>query len=503
MSAETVSSGLLQTLTERSRSLYSLPAVASRVLELTRQPDLDTRELRDCIQTDPALTVKILRVVNSSLFGLSREVSDLNHAIAHLGTKSLKMLVLSFSVPRELFHGADTTMLQNYWRRSLVRAVVAREISGRFQGDGGDEGFVAGLLQGIGMLVLLQYVGEPYRELLDELPTGGPALLEKETAKFGFNHTELTRRLLNDWGLPPSIVDKSEQPYDVNRVLAIPTYDRALSQVLHLTELLTSVMLDNDPKSLHELLETSKLYGASLSIEQMRDLVSILDEKVQALASILDVHIVSRERFADVLADAMLQMDMLIEEAATVTACSASSDEEETPSPDDGATVAPARKVSHSEFAQRVASLVTTSVQAEMPMSLALLEVDDFETIASLHSEEKTKSIVRSLSNTVYRLMGKMGMVLQVGDRRWAFGIVGSERQETVALIRWFHDEVRNWLRLRETITQHSVSISIGLASITSQSRGLASSELVDAAESCLGGAKLQGGNVMKSIELY
>ena len=58
--------------------LYSLPGVAMQVLQLTRNPHVDTRALKECIENDPAISSRILRVVNSSIFGLSREVTDLN-----------------------------------------------------------------------------------------------------------------------------------------------------------------------------------------------------------------------------------------------------------------------------------------------------------------------------------------------------------------------------------------------------------------------------------------
>ena len=90
---------LLDRFVRRSGELYSLPRVAAQVLELTRDEHLDARALKDCIECDPALTGKILRVVNSSLFGLAGEVRDLNQALALLGTKPLKLLVLGFSLP--------------------------------------------------------------------------------------------------------------------------------------------------------------------------------------------------------------------------------------------------------------------------------------------------------------------------------------------------------------------------------------------------------------------
>ena len=72
----------LDRLVAKAGQLHSLPAVAMEVLRLTDNPQVDARALKECIENDPALTGKLLRVVNSSLFGLSREVSDLNQALA-------------------------------------------------------------------------------------------------------------------------------------------------------------------------------------------------------------------------------------------------------------------------------------------------------------------------------------------------------------------------------------------------------------------------------------
>src|SRR5512140_210399 len=120
---------ILDRLTLRAGQLYSLPAVAMKVLQLTADPQVDTRALKECIENDPALTSKILRVVNSSLFGLSRQVSDLNQALSLLGTKPLKLLVLGFSLPSGMFLGVEGKTLTWYWRHTLTKAVAGREIS--------------------------------------------------------------------------------------------------------------------------------------------------------------------------------------------------------------------------------------------------------------------------------------------------------------------------------------------------------------------------------------
>jgi len=92
--------GLVQQFVERTGQLYSLPAVAMEVLRLTSEPKFDARAIKDCLERDPALATRVLKVVNSSLFGLSRPIGDLNQALALLGTRPLKMLVLGFSLPK-------------------------------------------------------------------------------------------------------------------------------------------------------------------------------------------------------------------------------------------------------------------------------------------------------------------------------------------------------------------------------------------------------------------
>src|SRR3954470_24808472 len=90
--------GLVQQFVEQTGQLYSLPAVAAEILHLTDQPQLDPRAIKKCLESDPALAARVLRVANSSLFGATRQVTDLNQALTLLGVRPLKLLVLGFSL---------------------------------------------------------------------------------------------------------------------------------------------------------------------------------------------------------------------------------------------------------------------------------------------------------------------------------------------------------------------------------------------------------------------
>jgi len=91
-------SSRVEQIAARATALYSRPTVALEIVQLTSEPQVDAHRLKECLEQDPALVCKILRVVNSSFFGLRREVVDLNQALALLGIKPLKLLVLGGSL---------------------------------------------------------------------------------------------------------------------------------------------------------------------------------------------------------------------------------------------------------------------------------------------------------------------------------------------------------------------------------------------------------------------
>ena len=183
----------LDHLAARCGQLYSLPGVAMQVLQLTRNPQVDTRALKECIENDPAISSRILRVVNSSLFGLSREVSDLNQALALLGIKPLKLLVLGFSLPSGLFLDVEAKTLLWYWKHTLTKAVAGRELSHRLWRIPGDEAFLAGLFQDLGVLVLFQQLGQPYARFLDRAVSHRPRSWRDRTAGVRVSHTRSCR----------------------------------------------------------------------------------------------------------------------------------------------------------------------------------------------------------------------------------------------------------------------------------------------------------------------
>ncbi len=122
---------------EKCSNLPSLPAVALQVLKLCQGEDLDLGQIAKVITNDPALSAKMLRLVNSPSYGLRQQVKTISHALALLGVNAVRTLALSFSLASDLRRktqpGLDLTI---YWKRSALSAVAGRELAVGQQ-DGG------------------------------------------------------------------------------------------------------------------------------------------------------------------------------------------------------------------------------------------------------------------------------------------------------------------------------------------------------------------------------
>src|SRR5262249_42794060 len=185
--------------------LHSGPGVAQKILALIRNAEFDMVEVAQCLEHDPALSARILGVVNSSRYGLAHKITSIRHAAAFLGRRSLQLVTLSFTLVDSFSRGPNRQMYLDYWRRALTMATVSHRVAERIGETGGDEAYAAGLVADLGVLALAQFSGAAYVTLYQKHPHG-PELVAAENETLGFNHAEAGARLLGRWGLPESVV---------------------------------------------------------------------------------------------------------------------------------------------------------------------------------------------------------------------------------------------------------------------------------------------------------
>src|SRR3954453_211820 len=315
----------LEEIASRAITLYSRPTVAMELMRLANQPSVEASALREGVAQDPALTCKVLRVVNSSLYGLNRPVADLNQAIGLIGLKPLKLLVLGFSVPDTLFAEVAARELEWYWTNTLTRAVAARLIAEQMWRQSGDEAFIAGLLQDIGILVLLRELGEPYAKFLTGVVDEKCHLASLEQDTLGFDHNQLSAALLARWQLPTRLVEAIAAPKKLARLSRMMPPDGDLPQILHLADMLMQLVGQRRLCVLSDLLEAGKLYRG-MTKSKLAMLVEGLQPQVDQLAQSLSLELIDERDYVQMLVDAHGQMATLGEQIAGDSAAASNED---------------------------------------------------------------------------------------------------------------------------------------------------------------------------------
>ena len=186
-----------------SSQLPTLPAVAVRLVELSKNDETEIRDVVQAIKADPALSAKLVKAANSTYFGIKSEVKAIERAVPLLGTTVSTSLALSFSLSdAAMTRGPVADHFKAYWKQSIVQAAAAEALGTRIAPAQASEFFLCGLLQDIGRLAMLKTIPQEYLPVLESVARDGVPLAEVETAQLGFDHVEIGAKLLEYWKLP-------------------------------------------------------------------------------------------------------------------------------------------------------------------------------------------------------------------------------------------------------------------------------------------------------------
>jgi diguanylate cyclase (GGDEF)-like protein len=265
-------------------SLPSLPAVAVRVVELTKDTNVSMDELASSIQNDQALAAKVLRTVNSSFYGLRQRCTTIHQAIVMLGLSAVKSLALGFSLVSSLGgEDGDGFDYVRYWRRGLYTGVAAKCVAHAAGRDFEDEAFLGGLLQDIGMMVMFRALGDRYVAVLQE--TGGDhrKLVRCEIAALEVQHPDIGAMLAQRWKLPEELVLPVKYH---ERPTAAPANHTDLVRCVGVGNFAHDVLTDEDPTpALRRFHERVKSWF-NIDGEQADELICKIAEGAKEISSL-------------------------------------------------------------------------------------------------------------------------------------------------------------------------------------------------------------------------
>jgi two-component system cell cycle response regulator len=188
-----------------SGALPSPTGIGLAILELTRDEDYSMGEITRVIQSDPALTGRILRIANSAGLAPAQPVTTVAQAAMRLGVRSVRNVALGFTLVSANRSGACRGFdYEDYWAHSLAVAVMAQGLAAVLGKVAPADAFTCGLVSGIGTLALASIHPERYAKMLERAAgeNGARDLLLHEREVFDLDHCELAAAMLRDWRLP-------------------------------------------------------------------------------------------------------------------------------------------------------------------------------------------------------------------------------------------------------------------------------------------------------------
>jgi putative nucleotidyltransferase with HDIG domain len=233
--------------------LVTLPDVFIRINQLVESPDSTIADIAQAVSQDPAFTVRLLRVANSPLYGLTSSIDTVSKAVSIIGTGRIRNLALSTAVA-DSFSGLSNSLvsMENFWRHSLYCGIAAKKLAKLAGRCDVEAVFTAGLLHDIGELVIFNRRPEQAKDALmrvldsaDEL-----ALYEAEQQVLGFDHAQVGGELAQQWQLPPMLAECIACHHDIYAAKIYPR-ENALIHIANIlaqmTELQTVEVTDVSP----------------------------------------------------------------------------------------------------------------------------------------------------------------------------------------------------------------------------------------------------------------
>lgn len=233
----------LETAVER---MPAFPKSVQKILELTRNINCAPKDIVSVIEKDPVVTMKILKVLNSTFYALPNKVTSVNRAVVFLGLNTVKNLALSFAsigvLPNSNSAGFD---MDRYLRHSLIAAGVARQLATSHAAKQIDpmDCYIAGLLHDFGKIVFAQFMVEEFREALQTSNKSGQRLHDTESEFIGANHAVVGSMLAERWQFPKTLVECIRQHHDV------PVAEGPLSECLYLADTISKKIIYAKNKS--------------------------------------------------------------------------------------------------------------------------------------------------------------------------------------------------------------------------------------------------------------
>jgi putative nucleotidyltransferase with HDIG domain len=196
--------------------LPSLSSIDSALRELLGADQRYTSQIAEIIRRDPSLTARLLRLVNSVYYGMSKPVRNIEEAVFYLGVRQIRQLAMVTPIIEDfqkLTEGRRFPWRQ-FWRHCIGTALITRELVDLVKSPDGESDYVSGLVHDVGKIVMSSAFPDHFRVIYGPRHENGAGLMEIEREILGMDHAELGALYLKKQSLPEVFIEVARYHHD-------------------------------------------------------------------------------------------------------------------------------------------------------------------------------------------------------------------------------------------------------------------------------------------------
>ncbi len=402
-------------------NLPTLPAVALKVLELTRDPQVGLGELGKVVQADPALSAKVLKTVNSSIYGLTTQCAKIDRALAYLGLNAVKSLVLGFSLvdcTRGVSKGRGLDM-QAHWRRATYSAAGARAMAQATKACDPDEAFTAAIFSDIGVLASFLALGDRYSDVLEAAPEHGN-LSSHELEVLKISHGQIGAELATKWKLPNQYIDAIRFHHSSE---SAPHSARALARVVTLGGMLAESLSSSQPRPAILAVTRGMNEWFGKRPDNIEELLSKVSAGAQDLAKVFDKDVGTVPNIEFIMAEASEQaLEAQMATQRESVQLRAQNEELAIANVTDALTGAKNRK----SFDAALQTSFEQFSASKSPFAVIFLDADKFKSVNDRFGHPAGDAVLKILAQRMKATLAGAGDLYRYGGEEFAVIIPGN-----------------------------------------------------------------------------
>ena len=490
--------------------LPTLSPVAIRIINMAMDDETSTREIADVVTVDPALTSRLLRVVNSSLYGLRKEITTIRQAVALLGMKAVRTLSLSISLvntfPKKNSGGFD---FDEFWEQAIASAIASRITAKKLKSKFFEEAFICGLTHNIGSLVLANFYPEEYDRIIDQHYNKGEDLVSLEMKSWGVNHAIVGYEAFTRWEMPKIFAETVLYHHEPEKAQNEAAPLGLLTKIVYLSDLVSRVLFEKDQGSHLDELKNAYKTMVDLDESSVDEIMRHVSQEILVVAKDFEVEATPVD-YADILQSAVKKLELINldyeqmnrelttakdkAEGLTVQLKKAAEKLAEQATRD-GLT----NLYNHRFFYDMVVKEFSNAVRYKQPLSCIMIDLDFFKKVNDTYGHREGDEVLRYAAKLFKSTLRDGDIAARYGGEEFALLLPVTPLEEAVKTAERIRKVVRE-TRFTEKISKGKITISVGVSCL--QDNNLKShKDFIEAADKALYRAKHSGRNRVESYK--